>query len=484
VSRLRAEGGFTIIEVTVAATLLIVGVLGVLTLMDGANKASASTKAREGATNLAREAIEAARAVPYPDLTPTRIQPEIASQPGLEDTGAEAGWNVTRRGITYTLVPNVCSVDDGTVATDGFGNHAGGSYCADSATEGTTDTNPEDYKRVWIDVTWPSGSKTLSVRQQGVINNPGSAFAPAVKTLVASPAGPTITNASLASIGFTATTSSRAEDFQWTLDGVTQGSATATNTARTAFSFSWPIPSAVVDGTYEIGATAYDQFGQSGTSRTVTLQLNRYQPTTPTGFTGGRNPLWDPIVSTTGNRFAEFEWNPNHERDILGYRVKRMVGLLPSVTDEIVCDRTVEQSTTCRTEIPAALPLTQRFYVVAYAPARGSSGVEESPLPPLTATKVVGIPSPPGPPQNVAGTRDANGTTLTWTPPADGDVRYYRIYRDDNSSFTKRVDRTGTGSDTAITDPNASATSHTYWLTAVDNDLAESEMAPPGGISP
>ena len=36
----------------------------------------------------------------------------------------------------------------------------------------------------------------------------------------------------------------------------------------------------------------------------------------------------------------------------------------------------------------------------------------------------------------------------------------------------------------AITDPNASATSHTYWLTAVDNNLAESEMAPPGGISP
>ena len=46
------------------------------------------------------------------------------------------------------------------------------------------------------------------------------------------------------------------------------------------------------------------------------------------------------------------------------------------------------------------------------------------------------------------------------------------------------MDRTGTGADTAITDPNASATSHTYWLTAVDDDLAESEMAPPGGITP
>ena len=115
--RLRAEGGFTLIEVTVAATLLVVGVLGVLTMVDNANKASARTKAREGAVNLAREAIEAARAVPFPDLTPARIQDEIAAQPGLADGSGNAGWNVVRRGITYTLVPSVCSVDDGTVAT-------------------------------------------------------------------------------------------------------------------------------------------------------------------------------------------------------------------------------------------------------------------------------------------------------------------------------------------------------------------------------
>lgn len=472
--RLRAESGFTLIEVTVAATLLIVGVLGVLTLLDGANEASARTKAREGATNLAREAIEAARAVPYPELTPSRITDEIQAQPGLEDSSADAGWNVTRRGITYTIVPNVCSVDDGTVASDGYGNHSGGSFCPDSATTGTTDNNPEDYKRVWIDVTWKNGAKTLRSRQQGVINNPGSAFAPAVKTLTANPAGPTITSTAVSSITFTATTSSRADDFQWSLDGVTQGSATPTNSGRTAWSFTWSTPNTVVDGTYEIGATAFDQFGQSGASRTVTLQLNRYQPTTPTGFAGGRNPLW-------GTNFGEFEWNPNPERDILGYRVKRMVGLLPASGDDVVCDRGVEQTTSCDTTIPSGL---QRYYVVSYAPARVGSGVEESPVPLLTNTKLVGAATPPAPPSNILGTRDANGTTLQWTAPPDLDVRYYRIYRDDNTSFTKRVDRTGTGSDNAITDPNATTTSHTYWLTAVDNDLAESDMAPPGGISP
>jgi Tfp pilus assembly protein PilV len=477
VTRPRAQEGFTLVEVVVAATILVVGILGVLTMVDNANKASSRTKAREGAVNLAREAIEAARAVPFPDLVPSRIQDEIAAQPGLADASGSTGWNVVRRGITYTLVPSVCSVDDGTVATDGYGNHAGGSFCSDSTTQGTTDSNPEDYKRVTIDVTWKNGNKTLKARQQAVINNPGSAFAPAVKTLVANPAGPTITNQSVTSITFTATTTSRAEDFQWRLDGVTQGSATPTNSGRTAWTFTWQIPSTVVDGTYEIGAEAFDQFGQSGATRTVTLQLNRFPPSTPTGFTGGRNPLW-------GSTFGEFEWNPNPERDLLGYRVKRVVGVLPGASDEIVCDTGVEDPTSCNTTIAASLLGLQHYYVVAYAPSRTGPGVEESAVPLLTATKTVGPATPPGPPQNISGTRDANGTTLTWTAPADTDIRYYRIYRDDNTSFTKRVDRTGTGTDNAITDPNAVAAGHTYWLTAVDNDLAESDMAPAAGISP
>jgi hypothetical protein len=335
-----------------------------------------------------------------------------------------------------------------------------------------------------VTVSWPDGTRTSSLKQEAVINNPGSAFAPAVKTLTASPASPiTVAGTGTPTVIFTATTTSRAEDFQWKLDGVTQGAATPTNTGRTAWTFTWQIPSTVVDGTYEIGAEAFDQFGQSGASRTVTIQLNRFAPTTPTGFTGGRNPLWNPVVSN----FGEFEWNPNPERDILGYRVKRVVGLVPSASDEVVCDTGVEQPTSCNTTIPALTLLNplQHYYVVAYAPARGAPGVEESAVPLLTATKSVAAATPPGAPQNVSGTRDAtNGTTLTWTSPSDTDIRYYRIYRDDNTSFTKRVDRTGTGSDNAITDPNATAAGHTYWLTAVDNDLAESDMAPAGGISP
>src|SRR3954449_6373623 len=97
--RLRQESGFTLIEVTIAATLLVVGVLGVLSLVDGANKATARTKAREAGVNLAREAVEAVRAVPYPDLLPSQIDSELKAQPGLADSSPKSGWQVVRRNI-------------------------------------------------------------------------------------------------------------------------------------------------------------------------------------------------------------------------------------------------------------------------------------------------------------------------------------------------------------------------------------------------
>ena len=451
-----------------AATILVVGVLGVLTMLDTANKTSARTKAREGAVNLAREAIEAVRAVPYPDLVPAQIEAELKAQPGLADadTGA-TGWQVRRRNIMFTVTASVCSVDDGTLASDGYGGHSGVAFCADSTTEGTTDSNPDDYKRVKLDVAWQDGSQSHTARQEAVINNPGSAFAPAVKTLIPSTASPVGTT--VGSITFSATTSSRAEGLRWTIDNVEQAPATATNTGRTAWTFTWNTPSGVVDGTYLIGAEAYDQFGQVGTGRTVTMMLNRYEPAAPSGFTGGRNTLW-------GDDFAEFEWSPNPERDVVGYRVyeRRLLG-----TDRLVCETSVEDDaspTNCFDTSPPSSLLPVTYYVVALAPARVGSGLESSP----PSSHLVSAASPPAPPTGITLERNADGTTLRWTVPADGDVRYYRVYRDDKSSYTVRLDRTGSGADTALTDPNATSSdpAHCYWLTAVDNDLAESSLAP------
>ena len=59
----------TIVEVTVAAAILLVGVLGTLALIGTAQTATQATRAREGATSLARELVERTRNLSYTSLT-------------------------------------------------------------------------------------------------------------------------------------------------------------------------------------------------------------------------------------------------------------------------------------------------------------------------------------------------------------------------------------------------------------------------------
>src|SRR2546421_507818 len=58
-SRDRREAGFTLVELMIAIMILLVGVLGSVALVDGANRTTAANKGREGATNVARDVIEA-----------------------------------------------------------------------------------------------------------------------------------------------------------------------------------------------------------------------------------------------------------------------------------------------------------------------------------------------------------------------------------------------------------------------------------------
>src|SRR4051794_7670764 len=102
----------------VAILILLVGVLGSVTLVDGANRTTTATKAREGGINLSRELIEDGRDVDYDKLlgttgTPDPLQAALQTLPGVGDSDAStAGWQVIRRGITYTVVATACTVDD------------------------------------------------------------------------------------------------------------------------------------------------------------------------------------------------------------------------------------------------------------------------------------------------------------------------------------------------------------------------------------
>jgi hypothetical protein len=71
--------------------------------------------------------------------------------------------------------------------------------------------------------------------------------------------------------------------------------------------------------------------------------------------------------------------------------------------------------------------------------------------------------------------------TLRWPAATDADgIRYYRIYRD-GLAYADRYDRTGSGAQLTYTDTGAGAGGHTYYVTAVDERLAES--APTDGVT-
>ncbi len=330
----------TIIEVLVAMTILLVGVMSAVALIDRANAATVKTRAREAATNVARELIEAARGVPYTNLTPATIDGEIQALPGLADDGAPAGWTIRRRGFTYTVTARVCAFDDG---RDGGGDKAAGVFCADSvAATNPPDTSPEDYKRVRIDVTWQQGNGTTSVSQTELINNPGSAGGPAVRTLTlnGSAAPPAVTNPATQSLTFQLTTSSTPHALHWLLDGSSQGSIT-TGSAR-AWSFPWALGAAdaengVLDGTYLVSAEAFDAYGLAGPSKSITVSINRTPADKVNGVVGGRTG--DP--TRPEDQVVDIEWLPGKERDIVGYAVYRLDG----ATRTVICP--VSERTTC-----------------------------------------------------------------------------------------------------------------------------------------
>ena len=180
------------------------------------------------------------------------------------------------------------------------------------------------------------------------------------------------------------------------------------------------------------------------------MVLNRAAPLPPAGLAGGRNPLWGP-------NFVEFEWLPNPERDVVGYRVYRVTGAAPSTTgDEPVCETKIDDitPTSCgAVGQPAGL---QHYYVVATAPSRSGSGVEESARPLIGGTGHVDDNNArPDAPTNVhvdLVVDDGGKVTLGWDIPLDpdGTIRYYRIYRNDNTKYTVRYSGTGSGSQNVL----------------------------------
>src|SRR3954453_5944651 len=327
-SRARGQSGFTMVEVIVAMALLLTAVLGLMSLTDSAAKTTTSTKAREGAISLAREIVEDAGGVAYSQLNPTNLVPTLQALPGLASTSG-GSWTIVRRdsstsgGFTYTVTATLCSIDD---SPDQYGSHTGVTLCDSTTPTGTGDSQPEDFKRVAVTVSWTYQNQTHSVRQTSLLAKNGAPDLPVINSLVlttpsvSTPANPTIsTTATTAS--FTATATSTAQSVQYSVDGVNVGNATLSggNWTFTLSLAGW------TDGAYTIGARALNAAGVPGPTRTLTLTLARSTPAAPSGLVGGRN-----AVTKNGSlvQVAEFDWLPNAERNVLGYRVYRPGGAL------------------------------------------------------------------------------------------------------------------------------------------------------------
>jgi prepilin-type N-terminal cleavage/methylation domain-containing protein len=493
------QRGFTLVEVMVAIFVLLVGVLGVVSMVDGANAVTSKTRAREGGTNIARSVIEISRSVRYRDLTATALLDELDSRDGLEDVEPGPDYAIHARGLDYAATITVCSLDD---PQDGLGNHNGPvAYCADSdvlaAGANAADRNPDDYKRVRVTLRWTTRSTGQSITQTSSIINPVGGLGPSVTGLVMQ-TPPSVTADPLLiedpnafSAHFIATTSTSAAQVTWSVSGRAKGQADG---GPKTWSFDWDItdPSThdpiYYDCTYVIQADAFDSQGRSGAPYAKTVRLNRMLPLKPEGFAGGRNG--------NGN-FVDLAWVTNPECDVVGYRVYS--GDSPTtITNPVTCLGAATPTLDAKAdECIHNAPAGNVWYrlVALDTPSAGGTPREGADSDVLAIGPVSGnnVPSVPTGLSSCiggqAGCLVANGVSadegvlvIRWLPSVDtdGTIQLYRIYRDGvayanrHASFYPK-----TGELLAWIEPEPDSSSHTYRISAVDDDFGESALSDP-----
>ena len=481
---LLLEGGFTLIETLIASFVLVVGIGAFFTMLSISVKATGSSRAREGATNLAREILEDARTIPYAQLSPTDIVSELQAMNGLANTSGTSTWQITRRGYTYTVTASECSIDD---PKDKYGKHDS-TFCADSKTEGTEseDSQPADMKRITVDVKWSTRGRAPVVHQVETLTAAGQTVgltASGLKLLSPSmekPTEPVISSAATTELEFVVTTPASAAAVDWTLEGTRQSPAPVKKSGSTTeWVFKWSIPAATVsDGTYQVGAQAVDATGVDGPPVSISVTLARNIPAAPKGVEGGFNKITEGGKS---KEVAEFQWLANSERNVIGYRVYYVTG--GSEKHKLVCETSTKPLTCVDREPPKPTSpnLTYEF-VALYHKAEGSPPALSSAISEGTAASftIEGGP-PPGPstPPTLSATKNADGSvTLKWTAPSGSPaVNFYRIYRG-SSEYSGRYEEVSPASTTTFTDTNASTT-HSYWVTAVSKTLTESKPVGP-----
>lgn len=508
-ARVSEQGGFTIVEVLVAAVVLVVGLGGLLQMLITADHSITTTRLRQEETSLAREVLEDARGLSPTQLTSSAIASSLQSavpQATLSGSNLVVTRSVSSSSTptTFTISFNVCALD---APSDGYGNHSspppdGGVWCADVASSGTQDSNPEDYHRLSVTVT-PSG-RSIPTVQQTILIYPRPVNGPAVSCLSTSATcpGPNVTITSGTSLTFNLKTTATAASVQWLVNGNTPPSDQIATSSTdpytptgTSSSFTWNFPTA--DGTYAIAAVAYDSNGNSGTRSTVVVNLNRHPAIAPTSFSAGWNDL-------TGG--VEIQWVPSVDQDVLYYHVYRQYG---SNAAQLVATCGNVTGTSCADAPESALAppdpsarpnpctsasqsytTTDYYWVVGVDtdPSTGQPRESTAQSPKVDANL---CDHQPYAPTTLSGTLSSGQLSLTWNAPSPAasdswdSIQAWRVYR---WPSTRSVQIPGdryqlVGNSPAVTSytdgsPDPGGVQQSYCVTAVDVQLNESPCSP------
>jgi len=483
-----------------AAVILVVGLVGLLGLLDASVKASATTRAREGATNLAREILEDARTIPYAQIIPTSIACQLQAMPGLKNEPCAPGWQIERRGFTYTVAVNECAIDD---PKDGLAKTHGSTFCEgqQNGTSSEEDTTPEDLKRITTEVSWTFQKRTSTVKQVSTLTAAGQAIGLiATKLGLTGPAGfsgtatePMITNNETKTLTFSVSFPEGTSAIDWSLEGAKQEER-APSSKATSLTFSWKINESiekiyVSDGTYQVSAEAVDSTGVIGPPISIPVRLIRGEPAAPTKVMGGFNTVYKcvvensptacaPTIGTEETKVAELEWEANVERDVIGYRVHGPKG-------ELVCPESLETLSTATSCIDftagKTAPPEGTYTVVAIYRNASEDKVTESSHTGAVSVTSTGSTTPNHPTSLVAEKKTDGSVTLKWTASTGGTApSFYRIYRG-SEEYASRYDTTSStecSTECTFTDTDAT-TIHKYWVTAVSSSLTESTFEGP-----
>jgi Tfp pilus assembly protein PilV len=538
---LTDQRGFTIIEVLVSGAVLLTGLLGVITMVDGANATGGTQRAREQGVALARELLENARSVPYSQLVPAAMVAKLQGMPGLANANAGSGWTIQRRGVTYGVAVGVCSIDD---ASDGYGtedpnyacsNMAGApsvpcaqlvgrtgsvagdaqavaqisntlsrqksvgacgldpdldgrvdnltqadaSACANSACQPATsgDSSPDDYKRLVALLTWSTKQGGSYVLESTVVVNPGMA------------AGPTISQFTLKS-GFNNGSSTILNLDPSTNQAITSVPFTATSDSNTV-SLQWTLNGTPQGSATNSGGTWSFNWpiGTTGSGSEV-LDGNYTVGVVP--FDSNGNAGTGRSMTVTLNRRVPYA-PPN----LVGGRNSSLVDLQWSPNKEgdiagyhayrivgsgqpdvLVCSTKNATSNSCQDTSPPNASSIQ-YYVVAVDTSPSGSAREGDHSANLTVTNPPS--TPPNAPQSLQASTSNGNTVLVLPTPSTADAAataFYRIYRD-GQAVANRYDTAPGGATTSYTDTQTGGVAHNYWVTAVNSQLGESAAVGP-----